>query len=131
MSKLIYVDTNVFLDYLQQRSSKYLDYQGFAVNLFNRTLSCEFTLLVSDITLFEIKKVISLPESFLKDILHKVKFVNTVSKHKQKSKEISIHFPDNLHCAIALIEGCHLIVSNDKEMQCLSLDIPIISSQDL
>ena len=129
MSKLIYLDTNIWLDYIQERKGKYLDLQDFACRILNRTLSCEFNILVSDIVLFELRKVCS--TTFLHDFKKKLVFCRTQECHKQLARSIDIHYPDNVHVAIAITQNCAMIVSNDLEMQSLHVSIPIISSQDL
>jgi predicted nucleic acid-binding protein len=131
MSKLIYIDTNVYLDYVLNRSNKYLSYQDFAAKIINRTLSCEFTLIISDLNVFELKKEFPNCNKFLQELKIKSKFVNITKDHKNFAKNIPIHYPDNIHCAVAILEECSCIVTNDKEMLCLSIEIPIISSQDL
>ncbi|MFT4326268.1 MAG: type II toxin-antitoxin system VapC family toxin [Candidatus Woesearchaeota archaeon] len=129
MSEKIYVDTNVWLDYLLQRTSAYEDFQDYALRILQRTLSCEFVIVVSDIVIYEIKKYID--TDFLKDFSHKIEFVKATKEHKEISKNISIHFPDNLHVAIALQEKCMCIITNDIEMRCLKEHIKIIASRDL
>jgi predicted nucleic acid-binding protein len=125
----IYVDTNIFLDFIQQRKHKYKDFSEYARLIFIRSLSCEFEIVISNITIFELNKVAS--THFLKSLKPKLICVQCTTQHKNYAQKIPIHFPDNLHCALAILENCDYIISNDREMLSLKLDIPIISSQDL
>jgi predicted nucleic acid-binding protein len=50
----IYLDTNVWLDYFLQRESKYISNKDVAFTIFQRTVSCEFQIIISDVLLKEI-----------------------------------------------------------------------------
>ena len=48
MSTLIYVDTNIYLDFLLDRHNEYGKYLGDdAFSIFNRAVHCEFTIVIS------------------------------------------------------------------------------------
>lgn len=128
MSKLVYVDTNVWLDYVKNRKSKYLDFSEIALNIFQRAVSCEFKILISKALMFELEK--HLNKSDLKELISWIKpKIQTISESKKDvelAKNINIHFPDNLHYFLSKKHNA-LLVSNDKEMQ----ELGAISSQTL
>ena len=94
MSEKIYVDTNVFLDYCLERKSQYRDFQDYANQLLNRTLSCEFYIVISDITLFELKKRCSL--EFLEDLKHKLIFVKNGKNEPKFGPLEKLIFPEKI-----------------------------------
>ncbi|MBD3304093.1 hypothetical protein GF343_03035 [Candidatus Woesearchaeota archaeon] len=55
MTKLIYVDTNIYIDYFDGRTD-YLRPPGeFAYQLLKRTFNCEFRIIVSSLVVDEIE----------------------------------------------------------------------------
>ena len=125
---IIYLDTNIWLDYFLQRESKYISNKDVALNIFQRAVSCEFQIIMTDILLEEITKYVDLKKTknITNWISHKLIFVTTTTQDEDKARKIPIHFPDNLHFILAKKEKATL-VSNDKEMQKLGA----ISSQVL
>ena len=54
---LLYVDTNVYLDFLLERCNKQGDdLEERAAQLFQRAIECEFDILVSDLLVRELEK---------------------------------------------------------------------------
>ncbi|HII15600.1 MAG TPA: hypothetical protein HA362_04775, partial [Nanoarchaeota archaeon] len=51
MAKLIYIDTNVYLDLLIGRQSGLMPNSDIARNILNRTLKCEFHIIICDFLL--------------------------------------------------------------------------------
>lgn len=123
MPRLIYIDTNVYLDYFEERSYGLRPANEFAFSLLQRTISCEFELVFSDHLLKELIKHI--PEERILDLLELLKAkdklikINTSYKIRALASEISksksIHYADALHYAIALIANAEAIVTNDKK----------------
>jgi predicted nucleic acid-binding protein len=129
MIKYVYLDTNIWLDYCL-RSDAILPVDEFARSILQRSLKCEFTIVVSDIVQKELLKQIyhlyQLFEPF--ELKKKVYYVQTTSADILAAKDIPVHFPDNVHIAIAKRIGCDYFVTNDAEI--LALDDPkILSSQ--
>jgi len=56
MEKLIYVDTNIYIDYFENRSDKYRNFSDEATWLFERAINCEFKIVVSYFIIKELKK---------------------------------------------------------------------------
>jgi len=129
MSQLIYLDTNVYLDYLYDRTSKYIPYGDFAHQLFEKSLSCQYLIVISDLVVDELNKYLSRKQviDLIKYLRPKLKFTNVTSKDKMTSKTMNLHYPDSLHVAIANHHNA-ILVSHDKEMQLIG---GAISAQDL
>jgi len=117
MSQKIYLDTNIYLDYCLNRSTKYLAYGDIAHTIFSRAISCEFTIIISDILLFELEKSLSVQN--ITDILSwlgaKIERTQITEQDKLQAQTIPIHYPDNLHFVLAKKEGA-ILVSNDKAL---------------
>jgi len=48
MSTRIYVDANIYLDYLEERTDRIRPLDEFAFKIFRRALECEFEIVISD-----------------------------------------------------------------------------------
>ncbi|MFT4326918.1 MAG: type II toxin-antitoxin system VapC family toxin, partial [Candidatus Woesearchaeota archaeon] len=111
MSELIYLDTNVFLDYCLG-TKEITPYDEYAKQILDRTLDCEFTIIVSSIVLHELKKKIDPSILFAPlKIKYKIKFIDFTSEDVKNSKKIPIHFPDNLHIFLAEKHACKYLVT--------------------
>lgn len=60
MSKLIYIDTNVWLDYFLKRDGGFLSPCEVAFQIFSRSVSCEFRILISDALVYELEKYVDM-----------------------------------------------------------------------
>lgn len=130
MSQLIYIDTNVWLDYcLGTNDLRPLD--EFAKQLLERKINCEFHVIISDVLLFELSKYINDVDSLLHplQIKNKVSRVQTKNEDKLFAKKINLHFPDNIHMAIAKRCNCAYFVTNDTEILSYLDEISIVDSQ--
>ena len=58
MSARIYVDANVYLDYCNRRSDSIRPLQELAFSVFQRTLQCEFEIVVSNLLIEEIEEAL-------------------------------------------------------------------------
>lgn len=113
----IYLDTNVYLDYFFNRVNESIPSGELAYLLLRRTVSCEFDIVISDIILVELEKVLT--KTQIRDLLDwlqpKLLSTRRTQKDSKNAKLFPIHFPDNLHFAIAKrMDAC--IISNDKQM---------------
>lgn len=129
MSKLIYIDTNVYLDYFYDRRDKLKPLGEFAFELLSKSVSCMYKIIVSDITIFELNK--KLPKNKVTELMNwlslKTIYVNATKKDKDYARKYhEIHYPDSLHIILAKKNNSTL-VSHDKEMQ----ELGAISAQDL
>ena len=129
MSDRIYIDTNVWLDYCLSRGTlKPLD--EYAKQLFDRSLQCEFVIVYSEITDFEIKKKADMT-AMIGDLRKRKKLIEVsfTKKDIMQAEEINIHFPDNLHVHLARKYNCKYIITNDKEMVNVKTDLEIVNSE--
>ncbi len=118
MSELIYIDTNIYLDYFLNRRDNLRPLGQFAYELLAKSIECKYKIVVSDIIIFELKKKI--PKDKLLDLMSWLKPKTIIIKATQIDKRnaecCKIHYPDSLH--IILAKKCNsTLVSNDKEMQ--------------
>jgi predicted nucleic acid-binding protein len=126
----LYVDTNVYLDYCLG-SNSIVPLDEFAKQILDRALECEFKLVISDLLLYEIKKKHVDPNDLLHmlSIKDKIISVEVTSQDMKISKNIPVHFSDNLHLALAQRSGCDYFVTNDKELLDCPCNLKIVSSQ--
>ena len=115
MPKLIYLDSNIYLDYYLQANSFRKD---VAFDILRRVVLCEFRIAISEPLLFELEKKIKGKD--LKEILFwlnpKTEFIRLGKDDIKVSRKYKIHFPDNLHLHLAKKHKV-ILVSNDKELQ--------------
>ena len=118
MSELIYIDTNVYLDYFMNRTKGILSPEEITYNILKRTLDCEFQIVISDILIVELERYVRKDElaTIIKWLRPKIKTTKLSRKEIETAKTINIHFPDCLHIYIARKLNATL-VSNDNEMQ--------------
>jgi len=55
---LIYCDTNIYIDYFENREDNLRPLGTFAFELLRRTIECEFTIVVSDFVISELEKYV-------------------------------------------------------------------------
>lgn len=121
----IYVDTNIFLDALLDRTSKQgRDLGTPAMSVFSEAKYGRFKIVLSDWTLQELGKHID--KEKVKELLSKIGEDQIIrcsytEEQKQKAKEISNHWQDYLHGLIAEKEDADCIVTrNVKDFRTLS-----------
>jgi len=118
MTKRIYCDTNIYLDYLQDRSNLFGKNIGDrAFKVFSRTLGCEFQIAVSTWNLAELKRNIG-PEDLkmlLTFLKRKLVTVEHTKDDIEKAKKMSEHYQDALHVILAQKAGASLIVTSNLE----------------
>jgi predicted nucleic acid-binding protein len=100
----------------------------YAFQLLQRTIACEFKLIISNILLAELEKYLEIKQldELLSWIKPKSVFITVTSDDKRNARTICAHYPDSLHFVLAQRTGAQLI-SNDKEL----LNIGAISARDL
>ncbi len=116
MGKRIYLDTNIYLDYLLERKNKQGDdLESKAFRIFERTVSCEFEIILSSWTLEELDKYV--PYDKIKFLLASIKKKTILVKHTPENityaKTISPHFQDIVHGLLAIQEKADVIVTRD------------------
>lgn len=117
-SKKIYLDTNIYLDYLLNRKNKYgKDLGSIAFTIFNRTLACEFEIVLSSWTSEELIKTIE-PDKFMFLIQmlkakNKLHLVNCEQKDIEQAKSLSEHYHDPLHAILAKKANAEFVITRD------------------
>lgn len=117
MTKL-YIDTNVYLDYLLGRKDRLRPIGEFAFELLRRAVNCEFEILISDVVLDELRNNTSEEKinrllQMLKRKLIPVKKDNDAVLQAQKISKTD--FWDALHYVIAKREGAEIIVTRNVQ----------------
>lgn len=117
----IYVDTNVYLDYFEGRTDYMRPLGDFAHEVFQRTLSCEFTIILSGLVVKEILN--NRDEEQMYDLINELKEKNKIIKTKatfedkekagQIVKQKRTSFPDTLHAVIAQRMGAEYLVTRN------------------
>ena len=113
----IYVDANVYLDYLQERKNREgRDLGELAAELFTRAVGCEFEIVLSDHVLDEMYKHASVESARMlwEFLLPKVIMVWQSGEDKEYAKSLPTHFDDALHITLARRTGAKLIVTRNK-----------------
>lgn len=123
-SKKIYLDTNVYLNYLLNEFNEYGKNLGnLAFEVFNRTFICEFEIVLSSWTSEELLKTIN-PESFMMLIemlksKHKLHLVKCSPGDIERAKQFSEHYHDPLHAILAKKGAAEFVVTRDlKGFEC-------------
>ena len=114
MSTRIYVDANVYLDYFEERTNGIRPLNDFAFKIFERTLECEFEIVISDATINEIErhyKTASRANILFEELIRKGKIINANAKTEEN--ELSKGHSDALHYMIAERTGCKFIVTRN------------------
>ncbi len=123
MGELIYIDSNVYLDYLESRVDRLRPLGEFALRLFQRALECEFKVVVSELVTAEVEKHqenIKVKE-LLNDLKKNNKIVNVGITHNDKKKAGEIiktkktHFGDALHAVLAQKAKAKFLITRNIE----------------
>ena len=120
MSKKVLVDTNIFLDYYLNRSSGVIPIGEFAFQFFQRTLECEFFVVICTETVNELKMVLGVDEKKIWEevfrpfwIKSKIEVVYPTREQKiiarRLSDEKKVPFVDALFSIIARERGLFLV----------------------
>ncbi len=139
----IYVDANVFISYWDKEYGRnigdFLEY--FSEEIFQRIISCEFYLVVSDFTIKEIKKIMTFSEKDVMfelnhyDEINKLEVINGTEKFWNKAKELSvknnIHLADALHTVLAKESNSTLVTWNLKDFKKVKDIVNVKSPKEL
>jgi len=116
MSQLIYIDTNVYLDYLLNRKDRLRPLGDFAFELLRKAIQCQYDILISDVVLDELENHIS--EEKINLLIDMIK-VKTVSINREGSDDINARqisnedYRDALHYILAKRGGAEIIVTRN------------------
>ena len=105
MSELIYIDTNIYIDYFLNRKDNLRPLGDFAHELFIKTSQCKYKIIISDWLEKELTKTNHI-DSY-KELKNHLIELNKITYVKTEFKEISCakkhqHWHDALHEMLAI-----------------------------
>lgn len=121
MSQLIYLDTNIYIDYFENRTDKLRPLGEFAFNVIRKAIGCEFRIIFSQLVMNEIEYNNHLKEmnNLIIALKEKNKLVNAnvLDSYSIEAKRLSkIHktsFNDILHFIIAKENKAEIVVTRN------------------
>ncbi len=121
MSKLIYLDTNIYLDYFEGRVDNLRPLGEFAFQLIKRAVSCEFIIILSPHVMRELENNYDENKinNFFSDLreINKLIEVDINENDKQKARELSInkniHYSDALHVVLAIKSNAEVLITRN------------------
>ncbi|RMF89313.1 MAG: PIN domain-containing protein [Methanobacteriota archaeon] len=125
---LIYLDTNIYLDYWSGRSDKLRPLGEFAYAVHRRSVECEFTILASDLVLTElrrsiddgeIKEVFSSLKECHKLLIEKVGDSDVKTAKALKNEHPEVPLPDLIHYCFAINNKADVLVTRDAHFTML------------
>ena len=129
MEKL-YVDTNVFISYWDAEYGRKISdaFECYAGDLFERALSCEFQICVSERVVYELEKKMGKARvgRLIEPFKQKGKWSlletnsNIWSRARKVNEEYGIHFADAFHTAVAEFFNVPLVTWNLKDFEKVS-----------
>jgi predicted nucleic acid-binding protein len=116
--KKFYLDTNIWLDYFENRSSGLIPLGEFAFQFLKSCLSNECEIYYSDFVIKELRKKLTIGEveELFKIIKDKLLFVETNPVDLKEARIIcknSLHFADAIHLVLAKKADC-VLITRDK-----------------
>lgn len=119
MSQRIYLDSNVYLDYFGDRKDNMRPLGEFAFKVFQRTLECEFIVVLSDWVLEELENK-SYSKIQLETLLSELKKAGKLISTKRTEEDIRkakrfTNQEDALHSIIAARNNCIYLVTRNLE----------------
>lgn len=118
MSK-VYVDTNIFLDYLFDRMVGLIPGGYFAERLFEAIVDCRYSLVISELTIKELEVHSKLAKASIEELLERFKTIEKLdvvgidAKIISEAKNIRMPLPDAIH-AVAARRQKAILVTRDK-----------------
>lgn len=129
MAELIYIDTNIYLDYWENRIDKMRPLGEFAYNVIKRAVNCEFVVITSDLVFKELGNWMN--QQSINKIFENLKFSKKLEvaaafdSEREKvmalANERGTGINDATHAVIAKRAGAkYLITRNIKDFENLS-----------
>ena len=118
-STKIYLDANIYLDYLEERKDSVRPLDEFAFQLFKRAIKCEFRIAISALVIEEVERNLSFLGQFQKLLeslssVGKLEKVFILEEDKVKARKFG-NFADALHAVAARKAGCKFLVTRNIE----------------
>ena len=117
MTKLIYVDTNIYIDFFENRTEGFKPFGELARQLFDRALDCEFKIIVSQVVVEEIKDngYTDVFNDFLNNLKSRNKILPAVFTNKDRIKANELK---DLR-KTPYKDTCHVILAQKVNAECL------------
>jgi len=124
----IYLDTNIYLDYAEDRHDRLRPLGEFAFQLLKRAISCEFEIVISKLLLAELENQTGSEIAFrmLAALKAKHKLINVnqdrsdTSEARNIARAKGVPWQDAMHAILAKKAGAELIVTRDAHFASLS-----------
>jgi len=120
-----YLDSNILITYIKSEFGGVTKAHSIRTKDFLvKTSVDKDVLILSDLTFEEIEKITYLTRKEIKELLNKFQIRHeetettkeTIEKSKQVKKDCRIHFPDNIHVALAIqSKADYMITWNQKD----------------
>lgn len=117
----IYIDTNIFIDYLLGRKDKFRDLGLIAFEFLRRIVEEEHEIIISDLLIKELE--FNVEKNKIKDLISWLSENNEIIKMKTEkddkihadiiSKETKLHYSDCLHSVLAKRGKADIIVTRN------------------
>lgn len=113
----IYCDTNIFIDYFNERTDRLRPLKDFAFEFFSKGWNCSFELIISDWLLKELRN--HLKEEQIQEVLNMYRDKNKLHTvyekfgDRIKAREISEHWDDALHAILANKAGADFLATRN------------------
>jgi len=120
----IYLDTNIYLDWLENRKDNLRPLGEFAFQIIKRTISCEFEIVISKLVIRELRKFIAEEQinNALQRLIQKKKLVfideekGDFSEAKEMANKYQIPWQDALHAILAKRADSEFLVTRDAHL---------------
>jgi len=124
--KKFYLDTNIWLDYFQNRSDGLKPIGEFAFQFLKSCLNSECEIYYSNFVIKELRHIFTVSEieEFLKIVKDKLVFVEAnpfdLDEARIISRQYSLHYADAIHLVLAKKSEC-ILITRDKHFDQISL----------
>jgi predicted nucleic acid-binding protein len=122
--KKFYLETNIWLDYFENRSDGLRPLGEFAFLFLKKTIETKSVLCYSNVIISELNTVLTKEDINLKFnvIKNNLKYTESTKEDyffaKKITSSFNIHFTDAFHAAIASRTGA-VLITRDKHFDCL------------
>jgi len=119
-----YLDTNIWLDYFENRSDGLKPLGEFAFQFLKKAIESKSLLCYSNIVLTELNSVLTKDkvDSRISMLKNNLTYVESTKEDyffaKKITSSFNIHFTDALHTAIAFRLGA-VLITRDRHFECL------------
>ncbi|NQV08301.1 PIN domain-containing protein [Candidatus Woesearchaeota archaeon] len=125
----IYLDTNIYIDFLENRADMLRPLGELAFQCFKQSLGCEFYIVISNHVIKELKDL-DISEKQIKEIIAWIdsKLIkihvcrDDMKKARIISKEFNLHYKDALHYQLTK-RSADKLLTNDNELKQLPICI--------